>query len=110
MARHFKAEGNIIYPDKTMLTWGPFYYHSLDKAKAKMIDIMDMITKWVNEQDKTLNIKPEDIVNCSVNTMTVFKIKAWKDEKTLQDCNGIITVDEIFFEDEKNVLFKRKKK
>lgn len=101
MNRYFKAEGNIIYPNKEMLTWGPFYYHSLDKAKAKMTDIMDMITKWVNEKDNTLNIKPEDIINCSGNTMTVFKIQAWKDENTLQDCNGIITVDEIFFEDEK---------
>lgn len=97
--RHFKAEGNIIYPNKEMLTWGPFYYHSLEKAKAKMADIMDMIIEWVNEKDKTLNIKPEEVTSCSDNMMTSFIIKAWKNENTLQECNGIIEVEEIFFDD-----------
>jgi hypothetical protein len=34
--RYFRVEGNIIYPDETMLTWGPFYYHSKDKAMERM--------------------------------------------------------------------------
>lgn len=100
MNRYFKTEGNIIYPDKQMLTWGPFYYHSFDKAQAKMDEIMRWIIDWVNEQDKTLDIKPENIIRCSGNKMIVFDIKAWKDSKYLQDCDAIITVDDIFFEDE----------
>ena len=97
--RYFKTEGDIIYPDKSMLTWGPFYYHSLDKAKSKMNDIMNDITSWCNLQDPSLNIKPENLVNATSETQIVFDIKAWKDDTTLQDCDGIISVDEIFFED-----------
>ena len=29
---HYKVEGNIIYPNKQMLTWGPFYYHDKNRA------------------------------------------------------------------------------
>lgn len=100
MNRYFKTEGNIIYPDKQMLTWGPFYYHSFDKAQAKMGEIMNWIVDWCNEQDKILNIQPENVIRCSGNKMIVFNIKAWKDEQTLQDCDAIITVNDIFFEDE----------
>jgi len=97
--KYFKTEGNIIYPDNQMLTWGPFYFHSIDKAKEKMNEIMDWIINWVNTKDNTLNIQPKDIVKSSCNTMIAFNIKAWEDEQNLQDCKGIITVDNIFFED-----------
>ena len=105
MNRYFKTEGNILYPSKDednrpMLTWGPFYFHSFDKAQAKMNEIMSWIVDWCNEQDKTLNIQPENVIRCSGNKMIVFNIKAWKTEQLLQDCDAIITVDDIFFEDE----------
>ena len=100
--RYFKTEGNIIYhyPDEHILTWGPFYFHSLDKAKAKMGEIMQMIINWVNEQDKTLNIQPENIFKAKNGKQIVFNIKAWRDNEHLEECNGIITVNDIFFEDE----------
>ena len=106
MNRYFKTEGNILYPNKDennrhMLTWGPFYFHSIDKAQAKMDEIMEWIVNWCNEQDKTLNIKPENIIKASGGKMITFKIKAWKDEKHLVDCDALITVEDIFFEDEK---------
>ena len=100
MERYFKTEGHIIYPDKSMLTWGPFYYHSQEKALTKIDDILKHITEWVNLQDSSLNIKPENIVKPKQGSMIAFKIKAWKDEQTLQDCDAIISVDDIFFEDE----------
>ena len=100
MNRYFKVEGNVIYPDKKMLTWGSFYYHSIDKAKERMQVILDDIKNWVNLQDPKLNIEPENFVKTKDGTQIVFDIKAWFDEKTLQDCDGIITVEDIFFEDE----------
>ena len=105
MNRYFKTEGNILYPSKDdhnrpMLTWGPFYYHNKENGKIQMGNIEKYIIDWVNEQDKSLNIKPENYIVCSGGNMVVFKIKAWKDEQTLQDCDAIITVDDIFFEDE----------
>jgi len=80
-----------------MLTWGPFYYHSKDKAISRMDEIMKDIINWVNQQDPSLNIQPEDLIRTKDKQMIVFKIKAWKDEETLQLCNGIIEVDNIFF-------------
>ena len=100
MNRYFKVEGNIIYPDKTTLTWGPFYYHSIEKTMNKMNNIMEYIVDWVNLKDKSLNIKPEKYVKASGGKTVVFEIKSWKDEQTLQNCDGIISIDEIFFEDE----------
>ena len=97
--RNFKVEGNIIYPNKEMLTWGPFYYYSKDKAKEKIESILEDITKWCNLQDPSLNIAPENIIRTKNKEQIVFNIKAWKDEKTLQECHGIIRIDEIFFED-----------
>ena len=97
---YYKVEGNIIYPNESMLTWGPFYYHSEDKAISRMAEIMKDIISWVNQQDPSLDIQPEDLIRTKNKKMIVFKIKAWKDEKTLQLCNGIIQVDNIFFEDE----------
>jgi hypothetical protein len=100
MNRYFKTEGNIIYPDKQMLTWGPFYYHSFDKAQEKMDEILTWIINWVNEQDPSLNIQPENLIRTRDGHQIVFDIKAWKDENNLQKCDGIITVEDIFFEDE----------
>jgi hypothetical protein len=99
MKRYFKVEGNIIYPDDTMLTWGPFYYHNPDNGKEKMNGILQDIVNWCNLQDPTLNIQPENLIQVSGNTQIVFSIKAWKDEKTLETCNGIIEIEDIFFED-----------
>lgn len=95
----YKTEGNIIYPDKTMLTWGPFYYHSVEKAKERMKPILKDITNWCNMKDPTLNISPQNIIEPSDGTQIVFKIKAWKDKNTLEECSGIITVDTESFED-----------
>ena len=105
MNRYCKLEGNILYPSKDednrpMLTWGPLYYHSKELAQENMNKILGWIVNWVNEQDKTLNIEPENIIRCSGNTMITFNIKAWKDDEHLENCDGIITVEDIFFEDE----------
>ena len=100
MNRYFKTEGNIIYPDRHMLTWGPFYYHSLDNAQSKMEDIMKMVVNWVNAKDRTLNIQPKNLFKAKNGTQIIFDIKAWKDEHILQDCGVIIDVEDIFFEDE----------
>ena len=99
MNRYLKVEGDIIYPDNTMMTWGPFYFHSFDKAKSKMDEILEWITQWVNEKDPLLNIQPENVKK-SINGQMMFNIKAWKDDLHLEDCKGIITVEDIFFEDE----------
>lgn len=104
MNRYFKTEGNILYPSKDkhnrpMLTWGPIYFHSFEKAQAKMDEILEWIVNWVNEQNKVY-ITPENVIRCSDNKMVVFKIDAWKDEHNLVKCDGIITVEDIFFEDE----------
>lgn len=101
MERYFKTEGNIIYPDKSILTWGPFYYHSREKALAKIDSILKNIVDWVNLQDPSLNIIPEDIVRPKQGCMVAFNIKAWKDDKHLEDCKALITTEDIFFEDEK---------
>lgn len=101
---YFKVEGNILYPDKQMLTWGPFYYHSKENAIKRMDIILKDIVNWCNLQDSSLHIKAENIIRCSGNTQIAFDIKAWKNEKQLDDCDGIITVEEIFFEnDEKDI-------
>lgn len=105
MKQYYKIEGNILYPSKDednrhMLTWGPFYYHSYTKGKEKMNEIMEWIVSWVNEKDNTLNIKPENVIRCTDDKTIVFKIKAWRDYNHLENCDGIITIENIFFEDE----------
>lgn len=97
-ARHFKTTGNLIYPDGYILTWGGFYYHSFDKAKAKKDSLIEDIVTWCNLEDPTLNIKAENIFYVG-DTQVIFEIKAWKDEDTLEDCRGFIEVEEIIFED-----------
>ena len=93
----YTVEGNILYPDESMLTWGPFYYHSKEKAKARMEVILKDITDWCNLQDPSLNISPQNVIK--MNEQIVFEIQAWKDEKTLQKCGGIIMVELASFED-----------
>jgi hypothetical protein len=61
----YKVEGNIIYPDKRMLTWGPFYFHSRDKAIEKTEEILQNITEWCNEKDPSLSIKPYAFSVCA---------------------------------------------
>lgn len=102
MKRHFKVEGNLLYPDKSMLTWGPFYYYSEDNGKERMNSILTDITNWCNLKDPTLNIQPTNLIKTSGNTQIVFHIKAWKDETHLEECRGIITIEDIFFEEDLN--------
>ena len=97
MKTDFKVEGNIIYPDESMLTWGPFYYHSNKKASERMEQILTDITNWVNEEDPSLNITPHIILKR--DTQIAFHILAWKDDDTIEKCNGIIEVVPIIFED-----------
>ena len=94
-----KVEGNIIYPDKNMLTWGPFYYHSKEKAIEKSEEILKFITEWCNEKDPSLNIEPKEVMRLGQGTQIIFNIQAWRDEDNLENCDGIITVEDIFFED-----------
>ena len=93
----YTVEGNIIYPDKSMLTWGPFYYHSKEKAKDRMETILQDIIGWCNMKDPSLNISPLNVTRLS--DLICFDIQAWKDETTLQKCEGIITVELVKFED-----------
>ena len=93
----YKVEGNILYSDNNMLTWGPFYYHSKEKAIERMSNILDDIIYWVNLKDSTLNIQPIKVIK--METQIVFHIKAWKNEHQLDDCKGIITVELFEFED-----------
>ena len=93
----YKVEGNIIYPNEHMLTWGPFYYHSKENAIKRMDDILKDITNWVNEEDPSLNITPHIIAKG--DTQIAFRIMAWKDDNTLEKCNGLIAVELFDFED-----------
>lgn len=80
---------------------GPFYYHSKEKSLSKIDDIIKYITDWVNLQDPSLNIIPEDIVRPKQGCMVAFNIKAWRDDTHLEDCKAFISSQDIFFEDEK---------
>ena len=94
IVRNYKVEGNIIRPDKTMLSWGPFYYHSQDKAIDKMNDISNYIINWCD------NAEPENITVANDATQIAFDIKVLNDDHTaLENCKGLIDVTEIFFED-----------
>lgn len=105
---YYKTEGNIIYPDESMLTWGPFYFHSETKAKEKMEDVLKDITAWCNEEDPSLNITPTNVIRCYGGTQIVFRIRAWKDEDTIQECKGIISVGTFMFEDDAETTEKEK--
>lgn len=95
----YKVEGNIIYPDKKIITWGPFYYYSSENAKNKMEIILNDIVSWCNLFDPSLEIKAENIKRVSDGKQLTFNIDAWKDEYTIQNCDGIITMEKIKFED-----------
>lgn len=97
---YYKTEGTITYPDETMLTWGPYYFHSKTKAKAKIEDVLKDITEWCNKKDPSLNIVPTNVRPCYDWTMIAFDIQAWKDENTLEECYGIIDVGSFTFEDD----------
>ena len=89
---NYKVEGNIIRPGKTMLTWGPFYYHSQEKAIDKMGDILNYIINWSKAE-------PENMTIANDATQIAFNIQALNDDNTLENCTGFIEVTEIFFED-----------
>lgn len=95
----YKVEGNILFKDKDMLTWGPFYYHSLDKAKKRTNVVLKDIIDWCNSKDPSLNIEPQDLVRLANGKQIIFDIQAWKDDTHLETCGAIISVEEIFFED-----------
>lgn len=91
---NYKVEGNLIHPDKTVLTWGPFYYHSQEKAIDKMNDISNCIIAYCN------NAEPENMTVANDATQIAFNIQALNDDNTtLENCTGFIEVTEIFFED-----------
>ena len=95
----YKVEWNITYPDKSMLTWGPFYFHSRDNAIEKTEEVLQFITVWCNGKDPSLNIKPLNLKRLCNGEQIIFNIQAWKNENTLENCDGIITVEIIMFED-----------
>ena len=82
----YKVEGNIIFPNEHMLTWGPFYYHSEEKAKDRMESVLNDIVSWCNLQDPSLQIKPEklikhiwrNVVALYLLTQYFLKINLWK--------------------------------
>lgn len=102
MNRYFLVEGNMVFSDNKMLTWGPFYYHSKEKAKNRIDIILKDIVNWCNLKDPSLNIIPKDIKWSKTNDRVVFKIDAWKNDTTLDKCWCMIYIEEIFFEDEDN--------
>jgi hypothetical protein len=95
----YKVEGNMFFKDKGMLTWGPFYYHSLDKAKEKTNEVLKNIVEWCNLKNPSLNIEPQNLKCLANGKQIIFDIQAWKDDTHIETCGTIITVEEIFFED-----------
>ena len=95
----YKVEGNIIYPDKRMLTWGPLYFHLKDNALKRTEVILQNITEWCNLEDPSLQIEPQNVKRLAKGEQIIFEILAWKDDDNLELCDGIITVEEIYFED-----------
>ena len=95
----YKVEGSITFPDHTDLTWGPFYYHSKESAIRRMDDIMDDIVSWCNLKDPSLDIKPQNVTRTRDEQVIGFNIQAWKNDTTLQECDGFIGVESIYFED-----------
>ncbi len=93
----YKTEGNILYPDGSMLTWGPFYYESEERAKERIEPVLQDIVDWCNSKDSSLNVSPENLIRTVDDKQVIFDIRAWKDDNTLQECGGIITVESCFF-------------
>jgi hypothetical protein len=105
---YYKVEGDMLFGDSNnvvdMLTWGPFYYHNEDNAKAKIDKIMTYMVDWVNGHEKNIEtIKPKNEIWAKNKKQVVFDLKAWKDDETCENTRCIISVKSIFFEDENNV-------
>lgn len=45
-------------------------------------------------------IKPQNIIWTRNKTQVVFDLRAWKDDSTIENTDCIISVEQIFFEDE----------
>lgn len=103
---YFKVEGTMIFnadnpKSSDTLTWGPFYYHDKEKAKAKINKIMTYMVDWVNGHEKNVEtIKPQNEIWARDKSQIVFHLKAWKDDNTCEDTRCLISVQHIFFEDE----------
>lgn len=103
---YYKVEGTMIFnadnqKSSGTLTWGPFYYHDKEKAKAKIDKIMTYMVDWVNSHKNNVEeIKPQNIIWDRNKTQVVFDLRAWKDDSTIENTDCIISVEQIFFEDE----------
>jgi hypothetical protein len=103
---YFKVEGTMIFNYENhkaidTLTWGPFYYHDKEKAKAKINKIMTYMVDWVNGHEKNVEtIKPQNEIWTRDKSQIVFHLKAWKDDNTCEDTRCLISVTPIYFEDE----------
>lgn len=96
--KYYKAEGNMLFgsaetDNLSMLTWGPFYYHNKENVKKCLPHIKQDIINWVNGQDPTLNIQPENEIMNKSETLITFNIKAWKTESELENTKCLITVE-----------------
>lgn len=103
--KYYKVEGNMLFgsaetDNLSMLTWGPFYYHNEDNAKKCLPHIKQDIINWVNLQDPSLNLQPENEIVLRNGKLITFDIKAWKTESELENTRCLITVEQIFFKDE----------
>lgn len=106
---YYKVEGTMIFNYENhkaidTLTWGPFYYHNEDNAKAQIHKIMAFMTDWVNGHEKNIDtIKPKNEIWAKNKKQVVFDLIAWKDDNTCEDTRCLISVTPIYFEDENNV-------
>jgi len=99
MMENYKVEGNMIFKGDKMLTWGPFYFHSKEEAKKRMEIVYGDMLDWVKIQDP--NIEPTNITYTRSRDTKVFNIKCKYDfKRKVENTNCIITVNEIWFEDE----------
>lgn len=90
---YFKVEGNIIYPNNKMLTWGPFYYHSFKNAKKHMKHLLKDIQVYCHS--KAVNVMYAD-----TDDMIVFDINALDEEDgVIKKCQVITSVDNMYFQD-----------
>lgn len=99
--RHFKVEGNIVYPSNAkMINWGPFYYHSEESAISKMNDLLTEITTYVRTISNDETIEPYNCAGSIPEQVLFFKIDALNDNNETETCDGIIVYEEIEFEDQ----------
>jgi hypothetical protein len=103
---YYKVEGTMIFNYENhkaidTLTWGPFYYHDKEKAKAKIDKIMTYMVDWVNgHKNNVETIKPQNEIRTRDKSQIVFHLKAWRDDNTCEDTRCLISVTPIYFEDE----------